>query len=403
MSESLQAAASQAASHVMAGHYEEALALYEQLIPLSPQTAILHYGYGLALQKLKRDDAALTAFDKVIELMPDMAYAHYAIALQALRMGDFARGWREYEWRFHFNDDPKDPYRQLPASSWSIDSAHNPCVFLWPEQGFGDMLQFCRYIPIVAANACKVYVAVHPSMRRLFAQSFPLPNVTLLSMDDPIPDYDSHSSLMSLPLVCQTDDVRKIPARPYLQAPPNDAAQWREKIAALNLPATTQRVGIAWAGGMRPHHPEAAQIDAQRSMPLEVMSVLSSVQGIQFFNLQKGEPAAQIHTLSSDKWQSAPLIDWTSELHDWADTAALIANLDVVISVDTAIAHLAGALGKPVWILSRFEGCWRWLESRDDSPWYPSARLFHQTTAGNWREVIERVTEALKSYSKPSS
>jgi hypothetical protein len=158
---------------------------------------------------------------------------------------------------------------------------------------------------------------------------------------------------------------------------------------------------LVWAGAARPDQPIAAAVDARRSAPLSALSPLAAIPGVQFFSLQKGEAARQLGGADNRTWPGAPIIDTGSELHDFADTAALVANLDLVISCDTAVAHLAGAMGKDVWILSRFDGCWRWLADRDDTPWYPSARLFRQTAPGDWAGVIERAAAALADRSRP--
>ena len=193
---------------------------------------------------------------------------------------------------------------------------------------------------------------------------------------------------MSLPLMCGTDTLEKIPSQPYLVANSADVEVWRQKIAAL--PACRLRVGLVWSGS-RPHNNlEASHINQQRLIDPHALARLSSIPDVQLFSLQKDDYSDQAVMPNFELW------DWTRDLHDWADTAALIANLDLIISVDTGVVHLAGALGKPVWILSRFEGCWRWLESRDDSPWYPSARIFRQGKTGDWNEVLGRVSAALK-------
>jgi len=179
---------------------------------------------------------------------------------------------------------------------------------------------------------------------------------------------------------------------PYLHAEPHRIDYWRRKLGTAN----GLRVGLVWAGSSREHNPQARAIDRRRSLSLSELAPLAAVGGIELFSLQKGAPAAQ----AAEPPAGMKLVDHTGAINDFSDTAALIANLDLVVSVDTSVAHLAGALGKPVWILSRFDGCWRWLLEREDSPWYPTARLFRQRQAGNWEPVIERVADALAALAR---
>lgn len=252
------------------------------------------------------------------------------------------------------------------------------------EQGFGDTLQFCRYLTLLPAEA-RVLVAVQAPLIRLLRT---LPRaVTLLHQGDVLPAIDLHCPLMSLPLAVGTT-LETIPAAvPYLSAEPEAVAAWRRRLA----PLPGWRVGLCWAGDPRPHLPGAHAVDRRRSLSLAAFAPLASVPGVTFVSLQKGPPAAQAVAPPP----GLTLHDWTGELEDFADTAALVAALDLVITADTSVAHLAGALGKKVWILNRFDACWRWLMERTDSPWYPTARLFTQTVPGDWDSVIAAVTQAL--------
>jgi hypothetical protein len=221
---------------------------------------------------------------------------------------------------------------------------------------------------------------------RLLAQ---LPGVaTIIARGNPLPRFDLQCPLMSLPRALGTT-LETIPAAiPYLDPEPLLAARWRERIAAL----PGLRVGLVWAGSPRTRHPRLALVDRRRSLRLAAMAPFAAVPGVSFVSLQKGPPAAQ----AGDPPPGLTLQDFTRELEDFADTAALIDCLDLVISVDTSVAHLAGAMGKPVWLLNRFDSCWRWLADRDDSPWYPQLRQFRQPTAGDWESAIGRAAEALR-------
>jgi ADP-heptose:LPS heptosyltransferase len=272
-------------------------------------------------------------------------------------------------------------------------------ILIWTEQGFGDIFQFSRYALVLQSRgAAKVtLLTLEGKCKRLFEHSFAPAGIDVVdevAMRNGllVPAFDVHCPLMSLPFACKTNSIDKVPAHvPYLFAQPTAAQNWQEKIAQATTAQSvqpTQRVGLCWAGGSK------LGDDAERSLTLAqfgVLVALTKTGGVQFFSLQMGEPAAQL--------QGLPMADLTAGLTDWADTAALVANLDLVIACDTAVAHLAAAMGKPTWILSRFNGCWRWLQERSDSPWYPSVRLFRQKTRSDWNGVMAEVANALKTLS----
>ena len=258
-------------------------------------------------------------------------------------------------------------------------------LLLHAEQGLGDTLQFCRYVPLIAAGA-KTVLEVQAPLVRLLSR---LPGVaSIVAQGACLPPFDAHCPLLSLPGALGTT-LDTIPAATaYLAADPALAAEWSERLAGL----AGLRVGIVWAGSAR-DDPELAAVDARRSISLEALAPLAGAPGVSFISLQKGEPAAQ----ASRPPLGMALADFTADLDDFEDTAALVANLDLVISVDTAVVHLAGALGKPVWLLNRFDTCWRWLLNRDDSPWYPTLRQFRQSSPGDWTSVIAAVRKALET------
>ena len=252
------------------------------------------------------------------------------------------------------------------------------------EQGLGDTLQFCRFVPIVAQGA-KIVLEVQPPLHRLLAD---LPGIAeIVAEGDKLPPFDLHCALLSLPRFLGTS-LETIPGEvPYLTADPLLVSAWRRRLAGL----AGLKIGLVWAGGPRPDEPAESSVDRHRSMPLARLAALAEVEGVSFVSLQKGPPAAQ----AAQPPPGMVLHDFTAELDDFADTAALVEALDLVISVDTAVAHLAGALGKPVWLLNRFDTCWRWLLGRDDSPWYPTLRQFRQPAAEDWDSVIAAVKAAL--------
>jgi len=271
--------------------------------------------------------------------------------------------------------------RRVEAPLWRGEAGDGRVLLIHAEQGFGDSIQFCRYAPLVVARGWRVVMEVPGALVRLFAA---LPDVTCVAAGEALPDYDAQVPMLSLPLAFGTL-VESIPAAvPYLQVPAGEVARW-----GAMLPPAPRRAGLVWAGNPRAFSRVLAEVDQRRSIAPSLLAPLLEVPGWQFVSLQK-EGAA---------W---PLVDVMDQVADFADTAALIMSLDLVISVDTAVAHLAAALGKPVWLLNRYDACWRWLRGREDSPWYPTMRLFNQTAAGDWEGVIAKVAGAL-SHKEPSS
>ena len=250
------------------------------------------------------------------------------------------------------------------------------------EQGFGDLLQFCRYVPWLAERANVVLRVEWPLVRLLSGLDGAR---HVVATGEPLPPFDAWIPMLSLPLAFRTE-VETIPwDGPYLRADPRQSATWRARLAAF----PGRKIGVVWAGASRPGHPRANAVDRRRSIALERFAPLASLPDLCLVSLGKGNTATPPAGMV--------LHDWTAELDDFADTAALIEALDLVISVDTSVVHLAGALGKPVWVLNRYDQCWRWLRDRSDSPWYPTARLFRQHTPGDWSGVIADVVEALRA------
>jgi hypothetical protein len=272
------------------------------------------------------------------------------------------------------------------------ESLASKTILLYAEQGLGDTIQFCRYARSVADLGARVVMLVPGPLLGLLAT---LDGVAqLVKVGDPLPPFDFQCPLMSLPLAFRTE-LATIPApHSYLRPDSGRTRRWKERLGERLKP----RVGLVWSGGFRPDQPELAEINARRNMDASLLAGLKD-ERIEFYSLQKGEPAASdLARLQAAHWGGPDIIDWTSELHDFSDTAALAANLDLVISVDTSMAHLAGALGRPVWILNRFDSCWRWLPGRVESPWYPTARIYTQQRSGDWAGVIEKVKADLGCF-----
>jgi tetratricopeptide (TPR) repeat protein len=371
----------------------EAQASYERALSASSTLADAWNNLGLTYVDMNRHADALACYERALALSPDSAETHWNRALCLLQTGELGAGFAEYEWRWQ-RKRIAPSRRAFEAPLWLGETPlTGKTILLHAEQGLGDTLQFCRYAALVAAQGARVVLEVQPELARLLST---LEGVDeLVTAGEPLPAFDCHSPLLSLPLALRTT-VATIPARtPYLFADDVTTAHWRTRIAQ-EAPSHGLKVGLVWAGGHRPHVPELRKNDARRSLTFDRFAPIVETPGVQFFSLQKGENAArQLSAMAERHEASRRVIDWTNDLTDFADTAALVENLDLVISVDTSTAHLAGALNKPVWILNRLDTCWRWMLEREDTPWYPSARLFRQPSLGDWDSVIDSVTHAL--------
>jgi hypothetical protein len=296
----------------------------------------------------------------------------------------FEQGWRQFEWRKRL--DAPLGLRRYPQPVWlGAEDIAGKTLFIHWEQGFGDTIQFCRYAKLAQARGAKVVLSVQQPLVALLKELSP--TIRIIGPGEVPAEFDYHCPLLSLPLALGTT-VSTIPAAiPYLKSNAEKSLAWKERLGEKNKP----RVGLVWSGGFRPNQTEAWNFNSRRDIPLAKLAVLKNPD-IAFYSLQKGEPAeSELAELIRDRWDGPDIIDFTSGLHDFSDTAALMANLDLIISVDTSTAHLAGALGKPVWILNRFDTCWRWFLQRADSPWYPTVKLYRQEKAGRWDDVVEQI------------
>lgn len=368
------------------GACRDAALACRRAIIVQPDDAKAYNNLGNALRGAGALAEAARAFHQALLLAPEDAEIHYNASAVLLKQGRLREGWAEFEWRKHTE---RSSFRNapLPGPEWNGGPLDGRTLLLYAEQGYGDVLQFVRYVPTVAARAGgTVVLRVYPPLVRLLAD---LPGgAAVVSSEDPLPAYDCHLPLMSLPERLGTV-LETIPAAvPYLAATPLAVQRWRDRLAGF--PGC--KVGIAWAGDPRTRERGAHLMDQRRSLPLAAFGDVLRIPGICWVSLQKGAAADQARTPPA----GTTVLDMTDEIGDFADTAALIAALDLVVSVDTSVAHLAGALGKPVWILSRFDGCWRWLEGRSDSPWYPSARLYRQAAWGDWAPVLVQLAADLR-------
>ncbi|MFM9265650.1 tetratricopeptide repeat protein [Tychonema sp. BBK16] len=353
------------------GNTQAAISYYQQALNLKPDFVDAINNLGHAFSDLGQFQSAFSCHYRALELQPQNSIAHLEYALSLLLFGDLRRGFAEYEWRWRT---PQLKPREFTQPVWDGSSLQGKTILLHLEQGFGDSIQFIRYAPILCNQGAKVIVACYPELMRLFAT---VAGVEYLSVSfENLPAFDVYAPLMSLPRILDTT-LETIPANiPYL-APP----------AECNFVLSSEvkmKVGIVWAGN--PKRPK----DEQRSCILSDFIQFLDVPGIAFYSLQKNLSEGDRTLLHQHL-----VPDLNPHLNDFADTASAISQLDLVISVDTSVAHLAGALGKPVWVLLSFAPDWRWLLDRDDNPWYPTARLFRQSQPGNWQELFDEVKTAL--------
>jgi Tfp pilus assembly protein PilF len=369
-------------AHYALGQLDEAAAAFRQALALRPNYAEVHYNLGSVLAEQAQFAAAIAAYRQCLALTPNFPDAHANLAGMLLLQGDYANGWQEYEWRWKARDFTSPP-RHFFQPPWTGTDLAGRTLFVHAEQGVGDTLQFVRYLPLVAARGGRVILEANPELTRLLSANAVAPQI--LSRGDPLPPFDFHIPLLSLPRIFGTT-LATIPASPsYLHADPSLAAGWREKLAALS---PRPKVGLAWAG-----NPQLKFDHLRSPRQLSLLAPLADAP-VDFISLQKGPPAEQ----TKNPPKKMNLHDFTSQLTDFSDTAALVAGLDLVISSDTAVIHLAGALGKPVWTLLPFIPDWRWQLAGENSPWYPTMRLFRQPRPGDWATPISQAAAALRRH-----
>jgi len=358
----------------MLRRYEEAILCYDRAISLQSAAANL-YGYrGQFKTEVGAYADAANDFDLAIELNADLVDVHWNRSLNWLRQGLYAQGWTEYEWRWR-RAETRPFSEDLGLPLWmGKESLAGKTILIHCEQGLGDTLQFCRYLAAIKVQGAKVVFVVQRCLRSLLEDLVGVD--LLLSNGDPLPHCDYIVPLLSLPLIFGTK-VNSIPAQPsYIKANSDRLAKWQAQIG----PKTAPRIGLVWRGNANHGNDFARSVnlaDLVSSLPL----------GPQYVSLQKGMTPADRAALAS----RSDILDISDSLHDFADTAAVCTLTDVVVSVDTSVAHLAGALGHPVWILLPFNPDWRWLLDREDSPWYPSAKLYRQGQRDAWNDVFERI------------
>ncbi|MHC4624753.1 MAG: tetratricopeptide repeat protein, partial [Planctomycetota bacterium] len=364
------------------GRCAEAVQSYKRAVQLAPDFAEAHNHLGVVFSAMDRHEEAIEHYRRAVQTDPEYAEAHWNLSLALLLTGRLAAGWKEYEWRCnpglgmttypHCYDEPQ----------WDGSSFAGNRLLVHYEQGLGDTIQFVRYLPAVKARGGTVILEVRKPLIDLLRRFPGVDELVEASLDmKPAMEFDLHVSLMDLPGLLGTT-LDNVPAGvPYLYADSAKAGYWREKLSGPDF-----KVGIVWSGS------SMYERNHVRSCRLEYFASLAAVEGIKLYGLQKDGPASQLEELAAQ----IPVTNLAEHLHDFSDTAAVIENLDLIVSVDTSVPHLAGAMGKPVWVLICSTPAWQWMLDRQDSPWYPTMRLFRQKESGDWQGVFRDVVEQLK-------
>ena len=373
--------------------FEEALVCYDQALVLAPDLPLVCNSKGYLLQDMGRMEEARDCFARAVQRAPELAMARLNLAMAQLKLGEWEAGWENYECRWTGSAESSKgmltpPICPVPQWNGEQDTA-NKRLLIITEQGFGDTFQFARYLSLAAKRFARVGFVVSQPTLRLLEWAVGEDVVVLGRMPADYNDWDLYCPLMSLPRAFGTR-VDNIPAElPYLRVPAAPLRHWHDRLEGAA--PSRFRVGIAWAGR------KAHQYNGRRSLRFEQIVPLLKNDGVTWVSLQKWAPEDSRPTIPGDvDW-----IDWTEELTDFADTAALVANLDLVISIDSSMVHLAGALNRPVWMLNRFDCEWRWLNRRDNSAWYPRLRIFNQPAFGDWESVLGTVSAALADIALP--
>jgi Tfp pilus assembly protein PilF len=367
--------------------FEEATTTYLAAVRANPRNASAWTNLGVALTEQGRPAEALPMHDAAVALAPDDAELRTNRAMALLSAGDYPRGFAEFEWRWRT---PAMAAHRLDGPLWNGEPADPGArtILLHEEGGFGDTLQFVRFVPAVVARGFHVVLRVQPELTGLVRRSLP-DGVEVISGEDRLPDYDVHSPLLSLPR-CFRTNLASVPSQvPYLRPCADRVLRWRARLRSALAP-TCLRVGLVWAGAPRLGMAQMRAMNHRRSIAAARLGKLAGLPGIGFVSLQHGRDDGD-----DSLPQGLTIFDPMGEVAGFDDTAAIIANLDLVVAVDTAVAHLAGALAKPVWLLSRYDACWRWVAGRPDSPWYPSLQVCRQPHAGEWDAVLAGVAQGL--------
>jgi tetratricopeptide (TPR) repeat protein len=369
--------------------FDEALACFASAVALSPQSALAWFNLGNLQAFLKQLDTARASLTTACHLEPQNAVFHVERAQLLLRRGEFEEGWQEYEWRPSAQRLRTEiqTLKGADCPQWRGEPLKGKKLLIRAEQGFGDTIQFFRYVECATQSEATVTFECPAPLARLLRNNT---RAQVIEAGTPLDTFDFYTPLMSLPHTfgVRLDRIQR--TQQYILADRTLMKHWSSRTTHRG----GLRVGVVWAGGHRPWSANGISTDRERSVEFAQLEPILDIPEVVCFSLQLGEAASQ----AGNAIESGRLINWMRDCRDFADTAALIANLDLVVSVDTAVAHLSAAMGKPTWILSRLNGCWRWLEERVDSPWYPTVRLFRQTTRGHWGDVVAQLRNELRDF-----
>ena len=375
--------------------HKTALADYEMAAKLNPKLPQTHLNIANVKKYLGDVVGARQSYNDALEVDPTYWDATFNRSIMDLELGNFEEAWKSYDLRWRSGQILP---RGLPCPDWNGEDLNGKRLLLYAEQGFGDTIHFVRYAGVIKEMYpdCHLTFECKNSIARLMRT---VPGVDeVVVYGDPLRPHDYGCAIMSAPRLCGTNSFETIPADiPYISADPYRVELWRKRLDGDLKPLGDKlRVGICWAGQARPHMPLVNAVDKRRSTHLEQWAPLFAVPGVIFVSLQHGEEAKQVKSPPP----GAAIAHYTGELDDFTDTAALMKCLDLVISVDTAVVHVAGALGMPTWMLSRFDGCWRWHGARRDSPWYPTLTQFRQPRQGDWNSVFDQVATELRGFER---
>jgi len=360
---------------------DKAIAAYQTALEINPNYPIACHNMGFTLEKLGQLDESIKWYEKAIAMEPNYIHAHTNLAMTLLLIGDYKRGFKEYEWRLKHENAESREFQSIP---WKGQSFFNKRLLIYPEQGYGDSIQFIRYLPEVNKRGGSVVLETHKYLVPLF-KDMPYIDEIVIHDETPTPEVDYHIAIASLPYVFETT-LETIPCNiPYLFKPENEKSILVQTIKMMD----GFRIGISWSGS--PIHKE----NQNRSCPLSLFYPLTQMKGVVLFSIQKGPACDDLK--QSDQM---PIVDLSDLIQDFSDTASAIFHMDLIISVDTATAHLAGSMGKPTWMMIPFAPDWRWMRDRQDSPWYPSVRLFRQCKAGSFDPVMQHIQQALVNVLK---
>lgn len=371
--------------------HEHALALYKKGMELAPQSTTMRYNAGYSLRQMGKNKEAIEFYEQTIKLNPHYAKSHFSLGLSLLQLGNFERGWQEHEWRWAAYDE-KPPEYKKPV--WDGSDPKGKTIFITCEQGLGDTFQFIRYAQLLKEKGAQVLVQTQSPLKTILQQCPYIDRV--VSVGDILPDFDFHVATMSLPLLFKTQ-IDTVPANiPYLYAKPELVAYWQKELAT----DTNFKIGLCWHGNPNYSTQALRETVKAKSCHVHTFLPLADIKGISLYSLQKVGGTDQLKELNGKLTIKEFTGDFDNTHGRFMDTAAVIKQLDLVITIDTSIAHFAAALGTPTWVLLPEPADWRWIIGRNDTPWYPNMRLFKQHQRGDWQSAMHDITTALKQELK---